>query len=106
MKMAGPNGPLLGADATTPGVRRVLGVPLLVSVAVTPGTIWEISKEFVTATSEWCRPISASVDARAVDCSIPSTSPASVVRIGTDESHGTEPELGGPSGAGQVTPGT
>lgn len=46
--MAGSDGPLLGADATTPGVRRILGVPLLVSVAVTPGTIWEIPKEFVT----------------------------------------------------------
>lgn len=37
--------PLLGADATLATRRVVLGVPLLVSSAVTQGTIWGIPKE-------------------------------------------------------------
>lgn len=36
----GSNSPLLGQDATQAGERRILGVPLLVSPAVAPGTVW------------------------------------------------------------------
>ena len=37
--------PLLGSDATSATRRVVLGVPLLVSSAVTAGTVWGIPKE-------------------------------------------------------------
>lgn len=38
----GSNRPLLGADATVAGERRILGVPLLTSPAVAAGVIWGI----------------------------------------------------------------
>lgn len=38
----GSNQPLLGTDATVPGKRVVLGIPVLACAAVTPGTIWGI----------------------------------------------------------------
>lgn len=42
----GSNVPLLGSDPAVAGARTVLGVPLLVSPAVTPGTVWGIPREF------------------------------------------------------------
>ena len=41
-KAAGSNEPLLGTDATEPGLRRILGIPLLVSPSVQPDTVWGI----------------------------------------------------------------
>lgn len=38
----GSNRPLLQSDPTLPTRRLILGVPLLVSAAVTPGTVWAI----------------------------------------------------------------
>lgn len=46
-KATGSNEPLLGNDPTAPTSRTVLGVPLLVSPAVTPGTIWGIPRDRV-----------------------------------------------------------
>lgn len=40
---------LLGSDATTQVTRRVLGVPLLVNIAVKPGTIWALDKSLTLA---------------------------------------------------------
>ncbi len=40
----GSNRPLLGSDPTAPTKRTVLGVPLLTSPGVTPGTVWGIPK--------------------------------------------------------------
>lgn len=45
-KQSGSNEPLLGLDATSPGARRILGVPMLVSPKVTAGTIWGIDKNY------------------------------------------------------------
>ncbi|UYM04213.1 phage major capsid protein [Solicola gregarius] len=46
-KATGSNEPLLGASATEPGQRRILGVPLVVSSQLTAGTIWGIDSRFV-----------------------------------------------------------
>jgi len=46
-KAIGSNEPLLGADATQPGLRRILGVPLLVSSTVAAGVVWGIDSAFV-----------------------------------------------------------
>jgi HK97 family phage major capsid protein len=41
------NRPLLGSDPTTPTRRVIAGVPLYVSPAVTPGTVWGIPRDRV-----------------------------------------------------------
>ncbi|UED87797.1 phage major capsid protein [Streptomyces profundus] len=41
------NRPLLGSDPTTPTRRAIAGVPLFVSPAVTPGTVWGIPRDRV-----------------------------------------------------------
>lgn len=41
----GSNRPLLGTDPTQPTRRMIQGVPLYVSAAVTPGTVWGIPKD-------------------------------------------------------------
>ena len=46
-KATGSNEPLLGSDATKPGTRTILGVPLLVSPAVSSGVVWGIDSSFV-----------------------------------------------------------
>ncbi len=44
---AGSNAPLLGQDATAATARQILGVPLLVSPAVAPITLWAFAKDRV-----------------------------------------------------------
>ena len=44
----GSNEPLLGANATSAQQRLILGVPLLASRFVEPGTIWAIDQRFAT----------------------------------------------------------
>lgn len=46
-RATGSNEPLLGSDATAPTRRSVLGLPLLVSPAVTAGTVWAIPQQRV-----------------------------------------------------------
>jgi HK97 family phage major capsid protein len=46
-KATGSNEPLLGSDPTKPGTRTILGVPLLVSSAVSSGVVWGIDSSFV-----------------------------------------------------------
>ena len=41
-EQSGSNRPLLGSDPTTPTRRVISGVPLYVSPAVAPGTVWGI----------------------------------------------------------------
>ncbi|MGD7707248.1 phage major capsid protein [Microlunatus sp. Y2014] len=43
-RATGSNEPLLGTDAMSPTRRTVLGLPLLVSPAVTVGTVWALPK--------------------------------------------------------------
>ncbi|MGK4187795.1 phage major capsid protein [Rothia koreensis] len=45
-KQDGSNEPLLGIDATAPGARQIMGVNVLVSPKVKPGTIWGIDPAF------------------------------------------------------------
>ncbi|RBM16079.1 phage major capsid protein [Streptomyces sp. PT12] len=46
-EQTGSNRPLLGSDPTTPTRRVIAGVPLFVSPAVTPGTVWGIPRDRV-----------------------------------------------------------
>lgn len=46
-EQTGSNRPLLGSDPTTPTRRVIAGVPLYVSPAVTPGTVWGLPKDRV-----------------------------------------------------------
>lgn len=46
-RATGSNEPLLGVDATVPTKRTILGLPLLVSPAVTAGVIWGLPKDRV-----------------------------------------------------------
>ncbi|MEV3855982.1 phage major capsid protein [Streptomyces sp. NPDC050095] len=46
-EQTGSNRPLLGSDPTAPTRRLIAGVPLYVSSAVTPGTVWGLPKDRV-----------------------------------------------------------
>ncbi|QKW05576.1 phage major capsid protein [Streptomyces sp. NA04227] len=46
-EQTGSNRPLLGSDPTAPTRRVIAGVPLHVSSAVTPGTVWGLPKDRV-----------------------------------------------------------
>jgi HK97 family phage major capsid protein len=89
----GSNQMLLGADATRAGERRVLGVPIVVSAAVAPDTVWAIPRSRVwlvlrdDTTVETDRSVFFTSDRVAVKCTLRAAfavvQEAAVVRIGT-----------------------